>query len=221
MPQGNNGGPEKLRIGIVHHVRVLREGLITLLQGCPELEATDITEASESVSSHCNRVDIVLLNMAGEVANIAERIQEAKRTCNNAKVVALGISDCSSEKVTCIEFGASAYTTQDSSLEHLIETMQAVHQGKAVSSPDISALVFERLATLKTQLHPESNDRLKRLTPRELEILDLIDDGLSNKEIATRLTLELQTIKNYVHSILEKLRVSNRREAAMYTKKIA
>ena len=221
MLQGHNSGPAKLRIGIVHRVRVLREGLITLLQSCPEFEAIDITKANESVNSDCNRVDIVLLNMDGEVANIAERIHEVKRNCNNAKIVAVGISDCSSKKVACIEFGASAYTTQDSSLEHLIETIQAVHQGKAVSSPDISALVFERLAMLKTQLRPEPDDRLKRLTRRELEILDLINDGLSNKEIATRLTLELQTVKNYVHSILEKLRVSNRREAAMYTKQIA
>jgi len=223
MVQGNVGYSEKVRIGIVNEVRVLREGLMMLLQGWPDIEALDLTEAGmiESMENDWSCVDIVLLPMPNDVSTVAQRIQEAKRSHNQAKVVVLGVSDCSGDKVECIEFGASAYTSQDSSLEHLIETIRAVHQGNAVSTPDISALVFERLAALKNQVLPEPDNRVKRLTRRESEILGLITDGMSNKEIATQLTLELQTVKNYVHRILEKLRVNNRREAAMYTRNIA
>jgi DNA-binding NarL/FixJ family response regulator len=76
----------------------------------------------------------------------------------------------------------------------------------------MAASLFQRIATLALERSPQSIE--SRLTARELEILDLIDQGLSNKEIARRLTIELSTVKNHVHNILEKLNVSRRSEAA-------
>ena len=223
MDQDSSLDSGRIRVVIAHGVRVLREGLAALLQQWPELAVVDITLGVEAHEYHKNNglIDLVLLDVAWEDTAVADKIKEAKSRYGGAKVIAMGVSDSPSEILACIEAGALAYTSQDSSLQQLVDTIRMVHIGQATCPPDISALLFERIALLKGQLRPAEDDRLSKLTPRELETLQLVSVGLSNREIATHLTLELQTIKNYVHSILEKLRVNNRREAAIYTQHIA
>jgi len=219
----NHLDSKRIRVGIAHEMRVLREGLAALLQQRPEMAVVDITPVAEAQKHQKNRdlVDLVLLDVAGEDTAVADKIQEVKSRFGGAKVIVMGVSDSPSEILACIEAGALAYTSQDSSLQQLVETIQMVYSGQATCPPDISALLFERIASLKGQLGPVEDNRLSKLTRRELETLQLVSDGMSNREIAAHLTLELQTIKNYVHSILEKLRVNNRREAAIYTQYIA
>ena len=213
----------RIRVGICHGVRVLREGLAALLQQWPELAVVDITPVAEAQKCPNNDslVDLVLLDLPREDTAVSDKIGEAKRRFGGAKVIVIGVSDSPSEILACIEAGALAYTSHDSSLQQLVDTIHMVHIGQATCPPDISALLFERIALLKGQLRPLEYNRLSRLTRRELETLQLVSEGMSNREIAAHLTLELQTIKNYVHSILEKLRVNNRKEAANYTRRIA
>ena len=223
MDQVRSFDSGRIRVGIAHEVRVLREGLAALLQQRPELAVIDITPPAEGEKLHKNDSldDLVLLDVAGEDTAVADKIQGAKSRFRGAKVIVMGVSDSPSEILDCIEAGALAYTSHDSSLQQLVDTIHMVHIGQATCPPDISALLFERIALLKGQLRPVEDNRLSKLTRRELETLQLVSDGMSNREIAAHLTLELQTIKNYVHSILEKLRVNNRREAAIYTRHIA
>ena len=101
----------------------------------------------------------------------------------------------------------------------MIETIQMVHRREASCPPDILARLFERVASLQTQLQIVNYNDLSSLTQRELEVLQLVSDGMSNKEISAHLGVELQTVKNHVHRILEKLQVHNRREAVACTRK--
>lgn len=96
--------------------------------------------------------------------------------------------------------------------------MRAVQSGEALVSPNIAAALMSRVSEL-AQLFADVESGLNEaadLTPRECEILGLIGQGLTNQEIADRLVIEVGTVKNHVHSILQKLEVGNRRDAAAY-----
>ena len=213
--------PEKIRVLICHDVRVLREGLAGLLLNWPELTVVVTTEQNEG-RAHLgteNTVDIVLLDAGYETAELAERIQLTKIKFPDAKVIVVGGTEAANDILAGIEAGASACTFLDSSPQHLVDTIRQVYLGEVTCPPEISALLFERVASLKRQLAPSRDNRIGQLTPREMEILQRVSAGMSNKEIASDLTLELQTVKNHVHKILEKLRVENRRDAGEYARR--
>ena len=161
--------------------------------------------------------DVIIVSGINDTA--AEHIRKIKETFPGARVVIIGASVSRNENLEYIEAGASGYCPPGSRPEHLIETIRKVHRGEVSCPPDILANLFERIVSLRAQLGTAHDNQLNSLTQREIGILRLITDGMSNKEISVRLNLELQTVKNHVHNILEKLRVHNRREAAAYTRK--
>jgi len=136
----------------------------------------------------------------------------------NTKVLALGLADDTDDVLKSIEAGASGYILKDSSLLELIEIIRSTQKGEAQVSAKMAAAMVERLSSLAKMFSiPGTNftDDV-HLTPREREVLECIGQGFTNQEIASTLLVELGTVKNHVHSILEKLNVSNRDEAASY-----
>ena len=135
------------------------------------------------------------------------------------KVLALGLSDENkNEALRYIEAGASGYILKDSSVNELIESIRLAQKGEAQISSRIAGAMVERLFYLSRIFSAVESkiDGDVRLTSRELEVLQFIGKGLTNQEIAAHLVVEVGTVKNHVHSILEKLNVSNREEAASY-----
>ena len=135
------------------------------------------------------------------------------------KVLVLGLSEeDKNNAVRFIEAGAAGYIRKDSSLKEFIECIRLAHRGEARVSPKIAGAMMERLSNLARMFSAVERkmDKDARLTSRELQVLQFIGEGLTNQEIASRLVLEVGTVKNHVHSILEKLNVSNRDEAAFY-----
>ena len=114
--------------------------------------------------------------------------------------------------LACAEAGVAAFVTRDTSLDGLTATLECVAQGGARCSPRATAALLRRLASLADGRPPAT--RGAQLTPREREILTLIDQGRSNKQIARQLQIQLATVKNPVHSVLEKLQVERRGAAA-------
>jgi two-component system nitrate/nitrite response regulator NarL len=217
MTQEVHRSGEKIRVLIAHEVRVVRDGLASLLLQSPGLTVVELPtqERGCGEQQEYDAVDVVLA-IAGAGDNAAvEQIQIIRNTFPGAKVLVIGVSSTERESLEYIEAGASGYILPESCLEHLVETIHKVHRGEASCPPDVLSYLFERIASLRGQLQIVQDTQLSSLTQRELEVLQLVADGMSNKEIAAYLRLELQTVKNHVHNILEKLRVHSRREAVV------
>jgi DNA-binding NarL/FixJ family response regulator len=154
--------------------------------------------------------DVVLVNMA--TRDSATLLREVFAAHAGARVVALGISeDDERQIVACAEAGVAGYHLRSDSLDDLVQLIDRVANGESSCSPRIAAMLLRRLSTLASQRQPM--EKGLALTVRENQILGLLDMGLSNQEIATRLCIAVHTVKNHVHSVLTKLDARSRSEA--------
>jgi DNA-binding NarL/FixJ family response regulator len=194
-------------------VRLYREGLARILGRRRSIEiigtASGWPEARERLQAL--RPAVVLLDL--ELPEGLEAVRELARAAPDIRVVALGVRDADAEVVAWAEAGVAGYVTRDATIEDCVSSVEAVARDELACSPQIAATLLRRVASLARE-EPLREARPEALTPREREIADLITEGMSNKQIATCLTIEIPTVKNHVHNILEKLGVSRRGEAA-------
>jgi DNA-binding NarL/FixJ family response regulator len=155
------------------------------------------------------RADILLLDMGG--GNSAAVVRAIARAAPNVKVIAFAVSADEHDFIACAKARVAGYVSHEEDSDDLVTTIQSVARGEMRCSPRTAQAVLDGVAALATQSAPEMVDI--PLTTREREVLSLIDVGLSNKEIARRLSIELATVKNHVHNILAKLNVNRRTEA--------
>ena len=192
---------------------VLAEQADIKVAGC----VTTLKDALQFIQKQ--EVDIVLVSVGLPDQGALEFIRAIHDQSLSTKVLALGLSEENkNEALRYIETGACGYIPKDSSLDQLIDAIRLAQKGEAQVSSRIAGAMMERLFYLARMFSAVENkiDGDVRLTSRELEVLQFIGEGLTNQEIAARLVVEVGTVKNHVHSILEKLNVSNREEAASY-----
>jgi two-component system nitrate/nitrite response regulator NarL len=213
------GEPERLSEGlfalqliqvfIVADVSVHRDGLQELLEREASIHvigaASTVSESAAEISDLAP--DVVLLDVAGE--NRVAAITALVHAIPGVKVIACAVPETEQDVIPCAEAGVAACLPRETPLAELGAAIERVASGESIASPRVAAMLLRHVATLAARSSPEV-----RLTARESEILELIDDGMSNKQIARRLSIELSTVKNHVHNILEKLQVHRRYEAA-------
>ncbi len=200
-----------MRVLILAEVGFYREALAGSLGRDPRFEVVGVAAALEQalagVEDHWP--DIVLVDMPATVS--AGAVRALSRAAPRVKVIALGVPEVGGDVIALAEAGASGYVGRDGSTEDLAATIESVARGEMLCSPEVAGTLFRRLGALAER---RVEVLVGRLTARELDVLRLIEEGLSNKEIARALSIELPTVKNHVHSILEKLNVRRRTEAA-------
>jgi DNA-binding NarL/FixJ family response regulator len=126
------------------------------------------------------------------------------------KVIAFAVSEIEDDLIACIEAGIAGFVTRDASIDDLAQSIMNALRDEVICPPRIAGLLFKRVAALSEAGTPN----VQMLTRREREIAELLNEGLSNKEIARNLRIGSATVKNHVHNILEKLHVRRRGEAA-------
>jgi DNA-binding NarL/FixJ family response regulator len=202
---------DRPRVLIASDVRLYREGLATILAGLGQLSIVAAVAGSDlthACLAHFG-ADVVLLDIAlpGCLG-----LPAALRTEVPVKFIAFAVSDADHAVLACAEAGFAGYVGTHGCAEDLILTIEGALRGEVLCPPKIAGALFRRLAALANSHPPDPS--ISGLTRRELEILELVDRGHSNKEIARRLRIGPATVKNHVHNILEKLHVHRRAEAA-------
>lgn len=210
--------PPPIRVFIVDDNRLLREGLSAMLAEIEDLEVVGAAEngASALVRIQAVRPDVALLDIGLPDKDGIEVTRSLHNALPAVKILILGLADLTGEIMACIEAGAAGYVTKEASFDYLVDTIRSANRGESFCSPRMAASLFSRVAELARKQRDPGSD--VRLTPREVEIINRVSEGLSNKEIAQRLSIEVQTVKNHIHNILDKLQLHNRMEAVQYAR---
>jgi DNA-binding NarL/FixJ family response regulator len=208
------------KVLVVIESRFMGDILTEILEDEPDIKvvgcASNIDQALKIIREKEVDVALVSIQLSNETAlQLTSLIVE---TAPTIKVLVLGLMDNKHHVLKFIEAGAAGYILQDSSVDELINSVRLARNGEAQVSTKVAAAILERLSKMTKVFSRVDNYILEdnRLTQRELEVLGFISQGFTNQEIAAQLVVEVGTVKNHVHSIIKKLNVNNREEAATY-----
>jgi two-component system nitrate/nitrite response regulator NarL len=208
-----------IEVFVVQRSRLMAEIFSTVLREVEDIRVCGTaTSANDAIHKlQCTKCDVALVN-ANLPDDGALHITKALRSSRSIKVLVVEINSLEQVLLKFIEAGVAGYVLKEESLSDLIKNIRAVYRNEALISPEVAGLLISRvteLADMQKLTRPDLIEYTK-LTRRESEVLDLLGEGFSNQDIADRLIIELGTVKNHVHSILQKLQVDNRDEAAQY-----
>jgi DNA-binding NarL/FixJ family response regulator len=203
-----------IRVLVISGICLYREGLGEMLGRTGVVSvaglAGDVAEGVLQWQRLSEPPDVILLDTIAADAELQIRTLHAELP--DVPVLALTVPNREQEIVGVAEAGIAGFVTSEASVGELVAAIESVARGEALCSPSVTAALLRRLASLAR--NRSETDPTGPLTLREREILELIDEGFSNKQIAQRLRIELSTVKNHVHHILAKLGVHRRTEAA-------
>jgi RNA polymerase sigma factor (sigma-70 family) len=203
---------------LVNEMRLISNVIASVLEDEPDIEVVGRAASVDEALALATESDVVLVSTRlpdNGALKLTSAIAEADPS---VKVLVMGLGESKGRVLRYIEAGADGYVLKNDSVDDLLEHIRAAQKGKALVSPKIAAALMTRvteLAQLFADIESGINEAID-LTPREREILELIGQGLTNQEIADHLVIEVGTVKNHVHSILQKLDVSSRQDAASY-----
>ncbi len=208
-----------IRLLIVDDHIIFREGLAAIIRSEPDIEvigfAGSVKEAVET--AHTTKPDIILMDFGlpdGTGADATQRILSEFPECH---IVFLTMSEEDEDLFAAVRAGARGYILKNIRPAKLVAALRSVYQGESALSRSMTLRLMEELARSDVPTRPR-DAQLARLTPRELDVLRLLANGLTNQEIAGKLFLSENTVKYHVHSILEKMGFSDRREASQFAR---
>jgi DNA-binding NarL/FixJ family response regulator len=211
----------KIRVLLVNEIPLLANVIADVLEDEEDITViATVASVSEALGQlQTDEIDIVLVSTRLPGDGALQLTRAVTENDPQIKVLALGVVENKERILQFVEAGAAGYIRSDHSVEDLLESIRSAQADRARVSPKIAAALMERVAELTDLLERYQagvSTDFDELTPRELEVLDLIARGYSNRKIADTLFIEVGTVKNHVHSILSKLDVSNREDAAAY-----
>jgi two-component system, NarL family, nitrate/nitrite response regulator NarL len=202
-------GDSKIRIFICAAIRLYRDGLAQVLASIDRIQVVGMAAAPGEAADQLRRLDVDVLLVDTAAVDAFSALPRLRAAAPGAKVIALAVPELANEVLIRAEAGMEGYVTYDASIADLISTLEGVHRGELICSPRIAGELLRHIGRLSAG---QSAGTQAALTARQREIAALVGDGLSNKEIAQRLSLSLPTVKNHVHAVLEKLQISRRSE---------
>jgi NarL family two-component system response regulator LiaR len=205
---------EKIRVILVDDHEVVRNGMRAYLDSRPDFEVVgEASSGAEAVGLVSQAVpDVVLMDLVMPRMDGVEATRRVRDISPHTQVVVLTSYHDDEYVFPALQAGALSYVLKDSRMEEVAEAIRLAAHGEALLHPRVAARVIKEVTGRRGQ---EINPYVE-LTDREMEVLKLIADGLSNSDIAARLVISENTVKGYVSNILSKLHLNDRTQAAVY-----
>jgi two-component system nitrate/nitrite response regulator NarL len=202
--------PSEIRLAVGTDVRLYAEGLALILAREEGIEVVAMTSSAQPLRDIAARTRANIVIVDADLPGALESVRAITAPGSGVKVVVFRAPEARWDVIRWAEAGVAGFVGREQSLDELVRVVRGVASGSSPCPSRLVTVLLERVAALAD---PQPRDDA-RLTPREFEIAQLIDVGLSNKEIARRLVIEEATVKNHVHNILKKLCVRSRSQAA-------
>ena len=205
---------------LVNEIRLMCNVLNAALEDEPDIKVVACATSVEEALEKLEQEDVVVFLASTRLPErgalrLTETITEIQPSID---VIVLGVTEKKERVLQSVEAGAVGYVLSEDTLDEMVNKIKAAQHGKALVSPKIAGALMERVSELAQMFADLETGVVESagLTARELEVLELLGQNLTNQEISDRLVIEVGTVKNHVHSILNKLNVSSRSEAATY-----
>jgi DNA-binding NarL/FixJ family response regulator len=210
---------KKLRLMLVEDNRLLREGLTVMLKKQQDMNVVETAGDGENIMSIINRhkPEVVLLDLGLRSRNSLNLVKLIKKKSSATKVIMMDLIPLQADVFEFVQAGVSGFILKDATVNDFLKTIRSVAKGRQILPPNLTGSLFSQIVE---QAIIESKPSILidsvRLTKRERQVIELISDGYTNKEIAQQLHLSTYTVKSHVHNILEKLALNTRVQIAKY-----
>jgi two-component system NarL family response regulator len=210
----------KIRILLVEDNRILRDGITALLDKEKDFTVTGLCDGGRDVVAMASNVKphVVLLDLGLESQNSLEIVENLKKEFPGIKIIGMGLAPSQADIMEFVQAGADGFILKDATLEDVANTIRSVSAGRTVLPSSMTTSLFFQIAEHAILKGKRNLRGATRMTQREKEIIALISDGMSNKQIASNLNIATFTVKSHVHNILEKLELQSRLQIARYSR---
>jgi len=209
---------ERIRVLIVDDHALFRRGLILVLESEDGIDVVGEAEDGQDAIAKAEELtpDVVLMDVRMPGLDGIEATRRISETRPSARIIMLTVSDQEDDLFEAVKAGATGYLLKEISIEEVADAIRAVMNGQSLLSPSMATKLITEFGELAKRADQPADVPAPRLTARELEVLKLVAEGMSNKDVAAELTISENTVKNHVRNILEKLHLHSRMEAVMY-----
>jgi len=216
---GSEAERPTIALVLIDDNRLLREGLTAMIHTQPGFRvlaaSADADEAMKKVREA--KPDVVLLDFGLEDHDSLSLTMTVRADVPTARVIVMGLLPLQEDVADYVRAGASGFVMKDASFADFFATIRAVAAGEEILPPELTNSLFSQIArNVPNSAKAKVMDSV-RLSKREREVIDLLGEGCSNKEIATRLNIAVHTVKSHVHNVLEKLALHSRLEVAAFS----
>jgi DNA-binding NarL/FixJ family response regulator len=206
-----------IRVLICDDHALFRRGLMMVLEDEDDIEViAEAANGAEAIElARALAPDVVLMDVRMPKVDGIAATRSILEDIPNANVIMLTVSDEEDDLFEAMKAGAAGYLLKEISIDEVGKSVRGVHQGQRLVTPSLATKLISEFAGISGRA-PSRGVDAPQLTPRELEVLRHVADGATNREVASRLGISENTVKNHVRNILEKLRLHSRMEAVLY-----
>ncbi len=211
-----DAAPDSIRVLICDDHALFRRGLVMVLESEDGIEVVAEAEDGEDAVAKAEDAapDVILMDVRMPKMSGIEATRAIADVVPSAKILMLTVSDEEEDLYEAVKAGATGYLLKEISIEEVANAIRAVTTGQSLISPSMASKLLSEFNNLAKQA--QQKVLAPRLTDRELQVLKLVAQGLSNREVAEQLFISENTVKNHVRNILEKLHLHSRMEAVVY-----
>ena len=207
---------DTIRVAIIDDNRLVREALTAMLNRLPDIRVVS-SDVADSASLAATTPDVLLLDVGLRDQDSLRVAATLRQENPNAKIIVMDLLPVNEEIREFVNAGVSGFVLKDASFDEFLTTIRSVAAGTKVLPPRMTESLFSQIAKEVDGQEPARVLEAVRMTPREREVIDLIGEGLSNKEIAQRLNIATHTVKSHVRNVMEKLALHTRLQIAAYS----
>lgn len=211
---------KKIRLMVIEDNRLLREGITGMINEQSDLKVVAALGTSENILNKIKTLKptVALLDLGLRSQNSLKVVKSVKKNSSGVKIIVMDLVPVQEEILEFVQAGVSGFILKDATVSDFLKTIRSVAQGNKVLPPHLTGSLFSQIVEHAINGSKRSSliKSSVRMTKRERQVIELIADGLTNKEIAQNLHLSTYTVKSHVHNILEKLALHTRVQIAKY-----
>lgn len=204
-----------ITVAIIEDNRLVREGMTDMLNELPDVSVVLAAASLEMTKFKAASPRVVLLDVGLRDRNALRVAETVRREMADARVIIMDLFPVHEEIVEFVNAGVAGFILKDATLEDFVQTVRSVADGGRVLPPPMTGTLFSQIAQTAIQRGASALDAV-RMTSREREVMGLIAEGKSNKEIARTLNVATDTVKSHVRNIMDKLALRTRLQIAAY-----